>query len=636
MNYKPVTIIIDDFTSRSLSLSSSVSLYEAGYYNAVRFYDYQGFSYDYWGTEYSGSLGYYQNFGFDYFLPSTYVSWDYYNGSYGVTTGYNYLEWVSHSPSSESIAQHGDWVFDAFLDQMDSDVEVILIDFDSSGGYMNATQSDLLFSSISSIVSEWLTDNNTASVNYLPAVVSASFGGTLPSAPTSAALSLLTDAFAVIVQAIPNVTQGGFTWGDVFSDVINVGAYNIDSTDYSLHGNPVNPSVIDILANGYVEHAGWGNGWNFGTSFATPRVAAELTNLWIDLLNYINTQMDSGALTEADLESSGDINYADYVASLLDMISTDVFVEIAQTWLSDPITVLADDIANSPAPIKVSQLSDVGITAYEVTDASYGFPTNTIADQITNEDALYSYDTAVRFSTARADTIYSATLADDSVLPGWLSIDAYTGVLSGTPTNSDTGLLEISITTTSSGVHESDIFYLTIDNVNDAPIVSGSFSGSVTEDSATTTISGSISAADVDKYPYYGSATNWTNTVYTTDAQDRSVRTQTNTVGDTRIDKIDDSAVYTYTTDIALHDGSWYKYTGVDDRIDTKTYTRTNSLGEDQVDTKTYSSDGSYTVSFSGARENYGKIVSVGFDKVTINQEGELITIDIDDILEVR
>jgi len=33
--------------------------------------------------------------------------------------------------------------------------------------------------------------------------------------------------------------------------------------------------------------------------------------------------------------------------------------------------------------------------------------------------------------------------------------------------------------------------------------------------------------------------------------------------------------------------------------------------------------------------ENYGKIVSVGFDKVTINQEGELITIDIDDILEV-
>jgi Tfp pilus assembly protein PilP len=34
--------------------------------------------------------------------------------------------------------------------------------------------------------------------------------------------------------------------------------------------------------------------------------------------------------------------------------------------------------------------------------------------------------------------------------------------------------------------------------------------------------------------------------------------------------------------------------------------------------------------------ENYGRIVSVGFDKIVLDQEGELISINIDDILEVR
>ena len=32
----------------------------------------------------------------------------------------------------------------------------------------------------------------------------------------------------------------------------------------------------------------------------------------------------------------------------------------------------------------------------------------------------------------------------------------------------------------------------------------------------------------------------------------------------------------------------------------------------------------------------YGRIISVGFDKVSINQEGKVYTVEIDDILEVQ
>ncbi len=286
MVYKPTTIIIDDFTSRSLYLDT-ITTYD--------YYTLDGSSVDGYGdidwsaTTYHDNLGYYPNYGFDYFLSDTPYSSDVFTGVYGYDAySYDYSEWISHNPSSELLPQHGDWVLDAFINQTDSDVEVILIDFDSSGGYMDSTQSNLLFSNIDDIIIDWLDQNNTPTITYVPVVVSASFGGLLPSVPQSFALDILADSFAVVVQSVPNVTQSGFSWGDVYSDVINVGAYNVDANNNSLHGNPVNPSVIDILANGYIEHPGWGNGWNFGTSFATPRVAAEITNFFVDAFDYIN------------------------------------------------------------------------------------------------------------------------------------------------------------------------------------------------------------------------------------------------------------------------------------------------------------------------------------------------------------
>ncbi len=108
---------------------------------------------------------------------------------------------------------------------------------------------------------------------------------------------------------------------------------------------------------------------------------------------------------------------------------------------------------------------------------SNGTPTvaNPIADQATAEDAAYSYVVpADAFSDPDAGTTlaYGVTRADGGALPSWLSFDATTRTLSGTPASGDVGTLQLRVTATDpAGASAGDTFALTITNVNDAPVV---------------------------------------------------------------------------------------------------------------------------------------------------------------------
>ncbi|MBU1052976.1 MAG: putative Ig domain-containing protein [Proteobacteria bacterium] len=100
---------------------------------------------------------------------------------------------------------------------------------------------------------------------------------------------------------------------------------------------------------------------------------------------------------------------------------------------------------------------------------------NPITDQITMEDAAFSFTVPGNtFSDIDAgDSLtYSATLADGTPLPSWLTFDAETITFSGTPVNDNVGILPLKITATdTAGESVSDEFNLTIENVNDAPVV---------------------------------------------------------------------------------------------------------------------------------------------------------------------
>ncbi|MBD2302710.1 Calx-beta domain-containing protein [Nostoc sp. FACHB-190] len=112
------------------------------------------------------------------------------------------------------------------------------------------------------------------------------------------------------------------------------------------------------------------------------------------------------------------------------------------------------------------------VTVNPVNDA----PTveNAISDQTVLEDEIFNFTfDANTFNDVDAgDSLsYTANLVNGNSLPTWLNFDAATRTFSGTPTNSDVGILSIKLTATdNAGASVEDVFDLEIINVNDAPI----------------------------------------------------------------------------------------------------------------------------------------------------------------------
>ncbi len=145
-----------------------------------------------------------------------------------------------------------------------------------------------------------------------------------------------------------------------------------------------------------------------------------------------------------------------------------------------------------------SVFADFTVEALNVNDA----PTvSAIADDSTNEDALFSLDVSGNFSDVDAgDTLtYSAELSGGGALPAWLSIDSVTGILSGTPTNDDVGTYAIKVTATDIALAAvSDTFVLTVDNVNDIPVVTVPLADATASVNAVFNVDASTSFDDVD------------------------------------------------------------------------------------------------------------------------------------------
>ncbi|WP_323611525.1 putative Ig domain-containing protein [Pectobacterium versatile] len=132
------------------------------------------------------------------------------------------------------------------------------------------------------------------------------------------------------------------------------------------------------------------------------------------------------------------------------------------------IKVTATDGSNA------SVSTTFGLTVTNVNDAPV--VSGTIAAQsIAQGDSLSVTVPAGTFTDPDGDTLtLSATLADGTALPSWLSFNPATGTFSGTPANGDVGSLTIKVTATDgSNASVSTTFGLTVTNVNDAPVVSG-------------------------------------------------------------------------------------------------------------------------------------------------------------------
>jgi cyclophilin family peptidyl-prolyl cis-trans isomerase len=139
-------------------------------------------------------------------------------------------------------------------------------------------------------------------------------------------------------------------------------------------------------------------------------------------------------------------------------------------------------------------------------------PTTTgLADQFFSGPGDFIYDTvADAFSDPDGDVLtFSATLADDSELPFWLSIDPVSGVLTGNPPVPAEGVLDIKVTASDPfGGSVSSTFALelsnTPDSLNDVPSATASFDKDVVtnEDTLTATVVGFDADGDALLYTY--------------------------------------------------------------------------------------------------------------------------------------
>lgn len=130
------------------------------------------------------------------------------------------------------------------------------------------------------------------------------------------------------------------------------------------------------------------------------------------------------------------------------------------------VTVMATDTAGASAiagfALNIVNVNDAPMVAAQI-------PT-----QSATEDAAFSFtipgDAFTDVDPGDSLT-YSASLADASALPAWLTFDPATQTLSGTPENGDVTTLNITVTATdSAGASVAETFAMEVVNTNDAPI----------------------------------------------------------------------------------------------------------------------------------------------------------------------
>lgn len=96
-----------------------------------------------------------------------------------------------------------------------------------------------------------------------------------------------------------------------------------------------------------------------------------------------------------------------------------------------------------------------------------------IPDQMINEDSPFSLDISSNFEdTDPGDTLtFAVALEGGGDLPAWVDLDEGTGIFSGTPLNDDVAALSIEVTASDGQASIADVFILTVENVNDSPVV---------------------------------------------------------------------------------------------------------------------------------------------------------------------
>ncbi|MBM22742.1 MAG: hypothetical protein CMD78_00550 [Gammaproteobacteria bacterium] len=266
---------------------------------------------------------------------------------------------------------------------------------------------------------------------------------------------------------------------DVSADFESKNTYsiNITATDDANHETSVNftlqvtdandsPTAIELSANNIDENT---EGMTVGI-LSTSDVDAEDDHTYtLSGANAASFEVING---ELKLKTDVAVNYETNSTLAITITATDT----GGLTTTQSFTVMVNDL--NDAPTLTDTLADQAVD--EDSEFSFTIPNNTFSDE--DNDALS----------------YSVALNDGSPLPAWISFDADSRTLSGTPLNGDVGSINIKVTATDkAGIAVSDAFLINVANTNDAPTAIV-LSANLIEENLEGGIIGTLSSSDED------------------------------------------------------------------------------------------------------------------------------------------
>jgi len=220
---------------------------------------------------------------------------------------------------------------------------------------------------------------------------------------------------------------------------------SFDATTRTFSGTPTGHDFVDLSVK---VTASDGLGGTVSDVFALsvnvdPRVASALVDQSASEGTAFSYTVPASAFTDADGDA---LTYSATLADGSALPSWLSFDPDSRTFSGTPTGRDFVDLS-----VKVTASDGLGGTVSDVFALSVNVDprvASALVDQSASEGTAFSYTVpASAFTDADGDALtYSATLADGSALPSWLSFDATTRSFSGTPDRADTGDLSIKIT----------------------------------------------------------------------------------------------------------------------------------------------------------------------------------------------
>ena len=388
---KTLIIVLDDFSERIFDYSN-VTLFDYGFLNTLKAFDTIENGYgsniltnDRVEVVFEDTVGGFYEVTRDDFLYSRESDIDVtdttttVDGNGDQVIEYSYTVFNRENVGDEAVPLHGDWVVESIMQSLTdpSRTDILAIDVDTSAHYevsfQNVTTTfdgeEFVEPALVKALFDYLifydAGFNSAAVNtYLVSALSVSLGGVQIEQAEIDTLDYFDVLDIPVFQAAANTSQPELVdWESAYENVITVGAWNTAGDGNLLLSSEASFNLVEIAGDGFVEREDWGA--NFGTSFATPKIAGEFTNLANNIL--------------VDLEDQGqslsDFSESFFIPPQFNTLAANAVSELAT---SVNVSFVGDARPDIVLPVSNATIAASGVNPDSLTLAT-GLPNTNIA-----------------------------------------------------------------------------------------------------------------------------------------------------------------------------------------------------------------------------------------------------------------